>query len=305
MSISGSPGAYGPAVPPTPVVTRAPLGPVEHTDSGSGTARALLALHGGMGGYDQSWLLAHALLGERPGYRTIGLSRPGYLGTAQSLGRTPETQADLYAHLLDALGLERALVAAVSAGGPSAIQFALRHPDRCEGLILVSTATGPLENAGEFLARLRKMAWISRVPGLLRRLRRRAMRDPLANAIRGIPDRGLAAQTLAHPAAGPLLLATLAGTLTHTARRLPGTIVDTRHYQAMPALPCERLAMPVLAVHGDADPVVPVGHAKRVQAAPRAQALILHGGGHMALFSHLDDIRAAVDGFLAGDAAPT
>jgi pimeloyl-ACP methyl ester carboxylesterase len=97
----------------------------------------------------------------------------------------------------------------------------------------------------------------------------------------------------------------LNSTLTHTARRLPGTILETRQYQAWPAPPCEQLAMPVLAIHGDADPVVPVGHARRLLAAPRAQALILPGGGHMALFSHLNDIRAAVEDFVAGDAAPT
>lgn len=297
MSISDASGAVGYAVPPAPIITHTALGPIEHTDSGTG--RALLALHGGMGGYDQSWLLARALLGDRPGFRILGLSRPGYLGTPQSLGHTPEAQADLYAGLLDTLGIERTLVAAVSAGGPSAIQFALRHPDRCGGLILVSTATGPLETAAEFLARLRKMSWISRVPGLIPQLRRRAQRNPLANALRSIPDPVLAAQTLAHPAGGPLFSAVLASTLSHTARRLPGTIVDTRHYQAMPAPPCAQLVMPVLAIHGDADPVVPVSHARRVLAAPRARALILPGGGHMALFSHLDEIRAAVEELLS------
>jgi pimeloyl-ACP methyl ester carboxylesterase len=302
MSISDTLGAGGYAVTPAAITTPTALGPIEHTDSGTG--RALLALHGGMGGYDQSWLLARALLGDRPGFRTLGLSRPGYLGTAQSHGRTPEAQADLYASLLDTLGIERSLVAAVSAGGPSAIQFALRHPDRCEGLILVSAATGPLETAAEFLTRLRKMRWISCIPGLLPLLRRRAMRDPLASARRSITDPDLAARTLAHPAAGPLLLAVLSSTFSHTARRLPGTIVDTRHYQAMPAPPCERLAVPVLAIHGDADPVVPMSHARRVLAAPRATALILPGGGHMALFSHLDDIRAAVDDFLPDTGRP-
>lgn len=160
--MSGPSGADSYAVPPTPITTQTTAGPVEHTDSGTGPV--LLPLHGGLGGYDQSWLLARALLRNMADRRVLGLSRPGYLGTAQSLGRTPEAQADLYSNLLDALGIERALVAAVSAGGPSAIQFALRHPDRCAGLILVSTATGPLETAADFLARLRKMAWISRVP---------------------------------------------------------------------------------------------------------------------------------------------
>nr|WP_325166771.1 alpha/beta hydrolase [Devosia oryziradicis] len=271
---------------------------MEHTDSGTG--RALLALHGGMGGYDQSWLLARALLGDRPDFRTLGLSRPGYLGTAQSLGRTPQAQADLYAGLLDTLGIERSLVAAVSAGGPSAIHFALRHPDRCVGLILVSAATGSLETAAEFLARLRMLRWISRIPGVLPLLRRRALRDPLVNARRNIPDRALAGRTLAHPLAGPLLRAVLASTLHQTARRLPGTITDTRHYRAMPELAFAQLTVPVLVMHGDADPVVPLGHGQRALAAPRATALILRGGGHMALFSHLDQVRIAVGNFLAG-----
>lgn len=294
--MSGPSGADSYAVPPTPITTQTTAGPVEHTDSGTGPV--LLALHGGLGGYDQSWLLARALLRNMADRRVLGLSRPGYLGTAQSLGRTPEAQADLYSNLLDALGIERALVAAVSAGGPSAIQFALRHPDRCAGLILVSTATGPLETAADFLARLRKMAWISRVPGLIPLLRRRSVRHPLANAMRSIADADLAARTLAHPAAGPLLAAVMASTLHHTARRLPGTTTDTRHYQAMRAPPAADLAVPVLAIHGDADPVVPVSHARRVLAAPRAASLILPGGGHMVLFSHLDEIRSAVDGFL-------
>lgn len=302
MSTSGLSGADGYAVPPVPVTTRTILGAVQHTDSGTG--RALLALHGGMGGYDQSWLLARALLGDTPGYRTLGLSRPGYLGTAQSLGRTPEAQADLYASLLNALGIERILVAAVSAGGPSAIQFALRHPDRCEGLILVSAATGTLETAAEFQARLRKLSWISRVPGLIPLLRRRAMRDPLANAMRGITNRNLAAQTLAHAAAGPLLSAALRSSLTQTAGRLRGTIMDTRHYQTMPTPPSEKITVPVLVIHGDADPVVPVSHARRLLAAPRSKALILPDAGHMALFSHLDDIRSVVDDFLANAAKP-
>ena len=74
------------------------------------------------------------------------------------------------------------------------------------------------------IARTNLLRWISRVPGLLPLLRRRALRDPLANALRSIPDSALAGRTLAHPLAGPLLRAVLASTLHQTARRLPGTI---------------------------------------------------------------------------------
>jgi pimeloyl-ACP methyl ester carboxylesterase len=256
-----------------------------------------------MGGYDQSWLLARALLANMSNHQVLGLSRPGYLGTPQSLGRTPETQASLYARLLDALGIERTVVAAVSAGGPSAIQFALLHPDRCAGLILVSTATGPLETAPAFLARLRKMAWLARLPGLIPLMRRRALSNPLASAMRSMPDRATAERTLAHPEAGALFVALQRSALTHVTRRLPGTVTDTTYYQSMPAPPYHRITAPTLAIHGDTDPVVPVSHARQVlEAAPHATGLIL-SGGHTALFSDLDAIRKAVDDFMTRQTA--
>ena len=296
---AGEAPAY--AVPPVPVVTRTAFGPVEHTRAGTGPA--FLALHGGMGGYDQSWLLARALLANMSNHHVLGLSRPGYLGTPQSLGRTPETQASLYARLLDALGIERTVVAAVSAGGPSAIQFALLHPDRCAGLILVSTATGPLETAPAFLARLRKMAWLARLPGLIPLMRRRALSNPLASAMRSMPDRATAERTLAHPEAGALFVALQRSALTHVTRRLPGTVTDTTYYQSMPAPPYHRITAPTLAIHGDTDPVVPVSHARQVlEAAPHATGLIL-SGGHTALFSNLDAIRKAVDDFMTRQTA--
>lgn len=41
--------------------------------------------------------------------------------------------------MLDALNLDRVTVLANSAGGTSAIQMALRHPDRVKALVLVSS----------------------------------------------------------------------------------------------------------------------------------------------------------------------
>jgi len=61
-------------------------GPVEYLDSGTG--QVVLSLHGAMGGYDQAEILARTI-GES-NYRFLSLSRPGYLGTSLSAGRTPE-----------------------------------------------------------------------------------------------------------------------------------------------------------------------------------------------------------------------
>jgi pimeloyl-ACP methyl ester carboxylesterase len=47
-------------------------------------------------------------------------------------------QADAFACLLDSLGIKQTAVVAYSAGSTSAIQFALRHPERVSAIILVS-----------------------------------------------------------------------------------------------------------------------------------------------------------------------
>ena len=70
--------------------------------------------------------------------RVIAPSRPGYLGTVLDVGKTPRDQADAYADLLDALSIRKAAIVALSGGGPSAIQFAAHHADRCAALVLIS-----------------------------------------------------------------------------------------------------------------------------------------------------------------------
>jgi pimeloyl-ACP methyl ester carboxylesterase len=51
--------------------------------------------------------------------------------------------ADDVAHLLDDLGIERAVVAGISMGGYVALAFAARHPARLLGLVLCDTKAGP------------------------------------------------------------------------------------------------------------------------------------------------------------------
>jgi len=54
-------------------------------------------------------------------------------------GAAVADQADAYAALLDHLQLDRVVLCGFSAGGPAAIQFALRHPERLYGLVLGSS----------------------------------------------------------------------------------------------------------------------------------------------------------------------
>ena len=108
-------------------------GPVEYAMVGEGPA--VLLVHGAAGGFDQT-LDAAREIAER-GFRVIAPSRFGYLRTPQRSDATPQAQADAHACLLDALKIPRAAVIGVSAGAPSAMQLALRHPQRVTGLVLL------------------------------------------------------------------------------------------------------------------------------------------------------------------------
>lgn len=111
-------------------------GQIEYAVQGEGSP--VIVVHGISGGFDQGLDLATQHLG--PGFLAIAPSRFGYLGTPLPDDATPASQADAFACLLDELGINRAGILGYSAGGNSAIQFALRHPRRTAALVLVSTA---------------------------------------------------------------------------------------------------------------------------------------------------------------------
>jgi pimeloyl-ACP methyl ester carboxylesterase len=115
------------------VIVETRCGPIEAQQAGAGVP--LLMIHGSGGGHDQGMAWARPLV--RQGVRVIAMSRFGYLGTPRPADASPEAQADAHACLLDALGIARAAVMGVSAGGPSAMQMAIRHPDRVSALVLV------------------------------------------------------------------------------------------------------------------------------------------------------------------------
>jgi pimeloyl-ACP methyl ester carboxylesterase len=116
------------------VVAQTRCGPIEYAEAGSGTS--LLIVHGAGGGFDQGMEFGGASLAHR-GFYVVSSSRFGYLRTPLPDDASPAAQADAFAALMDSLGITRTAVLAVSAGAPSAMQFAIRHPQRCSALVLL------------------------------------------------------------------------------------------------------------------------------------------------------------------------
>ena len=115
------------------VLLQTRCGPIEVQEAGNGVP--LLVVHGSGGGHDQGMAFAEAL--AQHGIRVIAMSRFGYLRTPMPADSSAAAQADAHVCLLDALGIRRAAVMGGSAGAPSALQMAIRHPDRVSALILL------------------------------------------------------------------------------------------------------------------------------------------------------------------------
>jgi pimeloyl-ACP methyl ester carboxylesterase len=115
-------------------VVSSTYGDIEYTEGGGGLA--VLVIHGSGGGFDQGALLARAVLGND--FHWLAPSRFGYLRSTFRAGATFDDQAHAYAALLDHLRIDRVAVVALSHGGPSALLFAVLHPDRVTSLTLIS-----------------------------------------------------------------------------------------------------------------------------------------------------------------------
>jgi len=78
---------------------------------------------------------------DRPGFGLTERPMPeGGRGAAPLRLYSPESQPDLTVGLMDALGIERAVLVGNSAGGTVALLTALTYPERVEALVLVDPA---------------------------------------------------------------------------------------------------------------------------------------------------------------------
>ncbi len=275
------------------------LGKVEVSRAGK-LGPTVLLIHGTPGGYDQ--LLSLAAQVEAAGYRSLAVSRPGYLRTPLSVGRTPAEQADAYAALLDALRIPSAAIVGVSGGGPSSLEFAKRPPDRCWALVdLMGVSRAPRDDEmgplSELEGSLVERVLSSNAGGwMLSRLLALGSERVLAAAV---PDPDNAARIRDDPAKMASFRALLEGGFRLAASRAEGTRNDQEQFFGMTPIDLAAIRVPTQVLHGTADENVPFAMGREVaEAVPGAELVRFEGADHMMVVSHSEEVFAAMFGFL-------
>ena len=121
---------------------KTPQGPVEV--SVKGKAPYMLAFFGTPSIHDGVYGLFDEF--QEAGFGIVCPSRPGYGRTPLSSGKTYKEQPDLYAAMLDKLGIDKVVVHSISGGGPAAYYFARQYPDRCYCLMPECSVSGNLNH---------------------------------------------------------------------------------------------------------------------------------------------------------------
>lgn len=275
------------------------LGPIEYLERNGGSNNnddVIITIHGAMGGYDQSDILARTI--GPADRRYISISRPGYLGTPLKGRESGEAQADLIAALMDILKIDKTVIFAISGGGYSALHFALRHHDRCRALVLCSTTGG--KNTVSIPFAFNVMRILVRIPFLPDLMRKKVDENLEKSLKRSISHPDILAQTLKNEDVMSLYRELAVDGMRNMAERMPGTVNDIRITQNS-EYPLKEIMVPTLVVHGTDDPLLPFNeHGRRLaEEIPNARLYTAERGEHVTIFTHRDEVRNAVSDFLA------
>ncbi len=260
-------------------------------DEGEGD-EVLLLIHG-MAGSAHTWRAVLPQLAKK--YRVVA---PDLLGHGQS--SKPRTDYSLGAFavglrdLLDELGIESATVVGHSLGGGVAMQFLYQHPDYCRRLVLIgSGGLGPdvgwilrllAAPGAEFVMPVIAPSPILRAGNAVRsRLSSAGLRSPRGAEV------WAAYSSFADGEARAAFLRTLR------------SVVDYRG-QAVSALNRLNLreGLPVLAIWGEQDKIIPVDHAySALQVRPDCRLEILPGVGHFVQVEAPTEVIDLIDEFIS------
>jgi len=241
----------------------------------SGSAPALVCVHGA-GGSHLSWPaeirhLPASASSSGEVAAVYALDLPGHARSPGSGYQTIGEYMMVVVAFLDALSLMKAVIVGHSMGGAVALEMALAHPDRVQGLVLIGTG-----------ARLRV------APAILQ-----AIGSDFEGAVSLLGD-------FAYGPDAPEALKRLGQQLmaANSPEVLVGDFLACDAFDVMSRL--AEIAAPTLVVTGTADRLTPVKYAGFLaQNIPGAQLVQIENAGHMVMLERPQEVREAVACFVA------
>lgn len=266
---------------------------VHYRDQGRPEGPPLVLVHGFSANVD-TWEPWVARLGDT--YRVISLDLPahGLTVTPPGYQTSTEGQVEVIDGLTRSLGLGPFVLAGNSMGGGASWNFALKHPDRLRGLVLVDSV-GPAPAAAEGGPRREGP------PAVFRLMGTSAGRAVMKSVnLRPIIEKGLKQAYVDERLVTPALVDRY-----EELSRAPGRremILAGRGGPPGRISPevFAAIRTPTLVIHGDADTVIPVEVGKLLaQSIPGARLVTYPGVGHVPMEQIPDrsaaDVRAFID----------
>lgn len=276
-------------------------GLMEYSTFGSGPA--VLVLHGTIGGYDQAQTLAEMV--ESKDYQFISVSRPGYLQTPLETGPSFPEQADAYAALLDELGIDQVALMAISGGGPPAMQFALRYPERTWGVIMIA-ANSDVE-VGRTARENLNLDTPSPPPEWLLNLIFSDFVSWLATVgAKQQPSWFLPLvvgeayeETVLNDPAKFRLYTEFVDSFSLLSQRRIGSFNEGKFFLTYSGYPYETISAPMLLLHGSEDSRSIDGEMRHLdEIVPDSEFFEIEGGTHFMPISHNDELSSLIQNFL-------
>jgi pimeloyl-ACP methyl ester carboxylesterase len=272
------------------------LGEVEYIDRGDGPP--VLFVHGSPGGCDQGAVMTEFLAAR--GFRTVSISRPGYLGTPlRATVAEPGQQADLELALMDHLGIGTFAVMCWSGGGPSSYRLAAKHPDRVSALVTLAALSTHYE-FGNGINRIEYSLLTGAVGNWL--LKEMAKHTPKSVVGMVASEEGDLTKEQAHALTEHVwndevkrdfvlkVSATISG-------RHDGLKNDQEQFPKIGDLGLSSISTPTLLVHGTADSDVhPDQSEHALEQLPNGELLRVDAGTHLCVWTDptSDDIQARI-----------